>query len=274
MIRLREIESLDMPELEPYRVMKRSYDQHLQGIFIAEGEKVVTSLLKSKYHILNAMMPQKYFDRLQPLLVARPENFDVFLADKKILKELTGYKYYQGVLAVGQIPHKMTLEEAWTTSTSPRFFMAIDELANPENVGVIIRNAAAFGVQTIVVGSYCSSPWLRRSIRSSVGNIFNINIVDEIPIKDAFAWLRARGMEIVAAHPHAKSELGVYSWTKGDLCVTVGSEGQGIPENVLATCTTAVSIPMSNHTDSLNVACASATFLYDAWRNRRREKSS
>ena len=58
MVRVREIESLEMPELEPYRVMKRSYDQHLQGIFIAEGEKVVTQLLRSPYRILSSMMPE------------------------------------------------------------------------------------------------------------------------------------------------------------------------------------------------------------------------
>lgn len=269
MVRVREIESLEMPELEPYRVMKRSYDQHLQGIFIAEGEKVVTQLLRSQYRILSSMMPEKYYERLRPLLESRPEDFDLFLASKELLKTLTGYKYYQGVLAVGQIPEKLTLEKAWEMSDSPRFFMAMDELANPENVGVIIRNAAAFGVQTVIFGSYCCSPWLRRSVRSSVGNIFNVNIVDGVDICEAFTWLRSKGMDVVAAHPHAESHvLGNYQWTKGDLCITVGNEGQGIPERVLDSCTHTVRIPMSNKTDSLNVACASAAFLYDAWRVR------
>ena len=260
---------MDLPELEPYRVMKRSYDQHEKGLFIAEGEKVVAQLLGSSYRLINAMMPMKYFERLKPLLEARSEDFDIFIADKELLKELTGYKYYQGVLAVGRIPHRMTLEEAYEMSSAPRFFMAIDELANPENVGGIIRTAAAFGVQTILVGSYCCSPWLRRSIRSSVGNIFNLNVVDELPIKGAFRWLRERGMEVIAAHPHAENKvLGAYPWTRGDLCITVGNEGQGIPADVLAECSDCVAIPMSNRVDSLNVACAAATFVYDAWRVR------
>ncbi|MDI9401560.1 MAG: TrmH family RNA methyltransferase [Limisphaerales bacterium] len=271
MTRLRPVTSLLMPELEPYRMMKRSYDQHLQGIFIAEGEKVVSQLLRSRYRVLSALMPEKYYQRLQPLCDARREDFDIFLADKTLLKELTGYKYYQGVLAVGQIPARLSLQEAWERSPSPRFFMAVDELANPENLGTMIRNAAAFGVQTVIVGSLCCNPWLRRSVRSSVGNIFSINIVEGVEIRKAFAWLRSRSMQVIAAHPHAESHtLGSYQWPQGDLCLTFGSEGQGIPQAVLDTCSASVSIPMSNQADSINVACASATFLYDAWRLRQK----
>lgn len=275
MTRLRTVTSLLLPELEPYRTMKRSYDQHLQGIFIAEGEKVVSQLLQSPYRILSALMPEKYYRRLRPLCDARPEDFDIFLADKELLKELTGYKYYQGVLAVGQIPARLSLQDAWESSPSPRFFMAVDELANAENLGVMIRNAAAFGVQTVIVGSLCCNPWLRRSIRSSVGNIFSINIVEGADIRKTFSWLRSRSMQVIAAHPHAESHtLGSYDWTRGDLCLTFGNEGQGIPPTVLDACSASVSIPMSNRADSINVACASAAFLYDAWRVRTQSAAS
>ena len=271
MVTLRQIDSLYIPELNFYRSMKYSPEQNIDGIFIGEGEKVVLQILKSPHMVLSGLMIEKYYFRLKNLLESRSEHIEIFLATKEILKDITGYKYYQGVLLMGKLEHRFSLQEAWGKTKSPRFFFALDELANPENVGGIIRSAAAFGVQAVIVGSRCCSPWLRRSIRSSVGNVFNVIVVDNVDICNTFDWLRSKGMEIAAAHPHSLSYvLGEYSWSGKDLCLVVGNEGQGLSEEVLRHCSHSIRIPMSNEVDSLNVASSSAVFLYDIWRQRQK----
>src|SRR5215475_2086868 len=101
MLRIREIESFDLPELQPYRTMRRQLEHRQQGIFVAEGEKVVRRLLESRFIPLSVLMPEKWLSELEPLLRARPETIDAFIADKALLETLTGFSMYQGLLAVG-----------------------------------------------------------------------------------------------------------------------------------------------------------------------------
>ena len=76
MYRLRKIESFDLPELQPYRTMRRQYEHRAQGIFVAEGEKVVRRLLESKFSVVSVLLPDKWLQELGPLLQARLEEID------------------------------------------------------------------------------------------------------------------------------------------------------------------------------------------------------
>jgi tRNA G18 (ribose-2'-O)-methylase SpoU len=109
MFRVQTITSLDLPELAPYRTMRRPLEHEAQGIFVAEGEKVVRRLLESHFQTVSVLLPEKHLDDFRPLLEARPENLVVYLADKKLLEALIGFSFYQGVLAVGKIPPAVSL---------------------------------------------------------------------------------------------------------------------------------------------------------------------
>src|SRR5580765_1074503 len=98
------VDSLDRPELAPYRTMRRPVDHVQQRIFVAEGDKVVRRLLESHLTVVSALMPEKWVGELAPLLQARPENIPVFLAPKPLLEQLIGFSMFQGVMAVGRLP--------------------------------------------------------------------------------------------------------------------------------------------------------------------------
>lgn len=250
--------------------MKRSRNQHEKGFFVVEGEKAVISLLESNFTIVNALMTEKYCQELKALLERKGAecSFDLFITPESVLEQLTGYKYFQGVLAVGQIPKKIILRDLWQKTSGPRVFLMLDGLANAENVGGIIRTAVALGVQSVICTTECCNPWLRRSVRSSIGNIFKISVLEDVDIQEACSEFRAHGMKLVAAHPHGENQvLGRYDWGKGDVCLLLGNEGQGLSSEILALCDETVSLPMCNGVDSLNVASAAAIFLYDI--NRR-----
>src|SRR6185295_12872749 len=99
MLRLREIDSLDLPQLAPYRTMRRQEEHKQQGIFVAEGEKVVRRLLESELEVVSVLLPQKWLADLAPLMQKRRETVEVFVAEKSLLETLTGYSMYQGLLA-------------------------------------------------------------------------------------------------------------------------------------------------------------------------------
>src|SRR5438132_11968083 len=110
MLQIQTIETLDLPELAPYRTLRRQHEQRQQQDFVAEGEKVVCRLLESNFAIVSLLLPEKWLREYEPLLQARPEEIHAYLAEKSLLEKLTGFSMYQGVLAVGKIPELPTLE--------------------------------------------------------------------------------------------------------------------------------------------------------------------
>jgi len=266
--RLHTLDALDRPELQPYLTMRRQSDHRAQGIFVAEGEKVVRRLIESRFEVVSALMPQGWFQDLEPLLAARPEEIDVFVADKKVLEDLTGFSMYQGLLAVGRVPAMPSLGGLLATSAAPRLLAAVDGLSGAENVGALVRNCAAFRVQGLLVGETCVSPFLRRAVRSSMGTIFQLPVLEPPRLAAALAELRRAGLRTIAAHPHTDRRSLPQADFQGDCCVVFGSEGYGISPEVLAQCDDAVAVPMPPVVDSLNVASAAAVFLYEAGRQR------
>ncbi len=265
-----KIESFDLPELQPYRTMRRQHEHRQQGIFVAEGEKVVRRLLASNFGVVSVLLPEKWLRELEPLLQARPEEVRVFVAEKALLETLTGFSMYQGLLAVGKVPPLPSLEEVVAGSPQPRLLAAADGLTNAENLGALVRNCAAFNTQGLIVGETCSSPFLRRAVRGSMGAVFEMPVVETANLVQALGRLRERGIRCVAAHPHADGQTLSRADLRSDCCIVFGSEGYGLSPAVLAACDEAAAIPMPDTVDSLNVGSAAAVFLYEANRQRGR----
>ena len=268
MLKVQKIDSLDLPELGPYRTMRQQMEHRREQIFVAEGEKVVRRLLESEFTVVSLLLPPKWLQLIEPALKARREEIHVYVAEKEVLESLTGFSMYQGLLAVGRIPALPRLEAVVESSARPRLFAAVDSLSSAENLGTVVRNGAAFGVQALLIGETCSSPFLRRAVRSSMGTIFQLPVVELTNLERALHDLRKQGIRCIAAHPHTEQRKVSEADLAGDCCLVFGSEGYGISPAVLAACDEAVAIPMSAGVDSLNVGSAAAVFLYEAKRQR------
>ena len=267
-MQIRTIASIDDPQLLPYRTMKMQADHHRQRIFVAEGENVVRRLLESDLEVVSICLPEKWVGELRPLIEGRAEDVIVYVAEKEELERLTGFSMYQGVLAVGKVPPARTLDWVWEHCRRPYFFAATDGINNSENLGVLVRNAAAFGVQALLVGETCSSPFMRRAVRSSMGTIFGLPVVECGRLVDSLGELRRKNIQCLAAHPHSDRQTLYDVEVANDCCVVLGSEGFGISPAVLAACDQTVAIPMAHEIDSLNVGSAAAIFFFEANRQR------
>jgi len=274
MFTVRRIATLDLPELAPYRTLKRAAEHKAQGIFVAEGDKVVHRLLASSLTVISVLLPEHRLAEYEQALHTRTENIPVYaITEKRVLEELVGFEMFQGVLAVAKIPAICPLSDLLTNCKSPRLFVAADGLTSAENIGVLVRNCAAFGAQALVVGETSASPFLRRAVRNSMGTIFQFPVVESNNLVGSLNEMRAFGIRCIAAHPHTDQKaLSTANFTR-DCCIVFGSEGNGISTPVLAACDEAVAIPMSANVDSLNVASAAAVFLYEASRQRGRFNS-
>ena len=266
--RIEPVTSLDIPELEPYRTMRRSEGHRAKQIFVAEGEKIVRRLLESSLAIVSLLLPEKWLQENRSLIERRSEPFTIYTADKEVLEQLIGFTMYQGVLGIGRIPKLPSLDEMISSSPAPRLFVALDGVNNAENLGGLVRNCAAFGVQALLVGNTSSSPYLRRAVRGSMGTVFKLPVLEELDLPVVLQQLRSRSIRCVAAHPRGSGASLAEANFSGDCCIVFGSEGHGIAPQVLSACDEAVAIPMSLGVDSLNVTSSTAVFLYEANRQR------
>jgi tRNA G18 (ribose-2'-O)-methylase SpoU len=268
MFQVRHIDSLDLPELAPYRTMRRHHEHVLQRIFVAEGAKVVRRLLETPFIIESILMVEKWLPELREVLTARQENIQVFVVPMEVMEQLVGFTIYQGILAVAKFPEPPALDDVLATAPSPRLLVALDGLADAENLGVIARNSAAFGVHLLIAGETCTSPYMRRAVRNSMGAMFKLPIIESTSLVETLHLLRKRGIRCIAAHGESQSQTLARCDLKRDCCIVLGNEGNGVSPAVLAACDEAVAIPMANSVDSLNVANAAAVFLYEASRQR------
>ncbi|MGA7161455.1 MAG: RNA methyltransferase [Bacteroidota bacterium] len=263
------VASVEHPHLEPYRTLKRPLDHQRDGIFVAEGEKVVRRLLESELRILSIFLTHEWFALYQPLLEARPEAITVHIAEKEIMETIVGFQLHKGIMATARIPEPATIGAVTSAENLPYFFVAADGIMNSENLGVIVRNCASFGAHALFVGETSCDPYLRRAVRNSMGNIFSLPIVYLSEIGEELKRLRSEfNTTIIAAHPRGTSRSIVEIDFRGNCCILLGGEGHGISERVLAVCDIEAAIPMTRGVDSLNVASASAVIMYEVKRQR------
>lgn len=258
------IQSLELPLLAPYRTMRQPMDHLRTGIFVAEGSKVVLRLLRSTLTMESLLLTPEWFDRLfadGPPRIGL--DIPAYVAPKELLEQIVGFHLHQGIMAVAKIPAAPPLD-AWVTARGRRsLVVALDGLVNSENVGVIVRNASGFGAAAIITGETSSSPYLRRAVRNSMGTVFNLTVFQPDSLVETLRMLHVKhAYEIVAADPNVQESLYEARFSER-VCLVLGNEGEGLSPAVHETCTRRIAIPMANGTDSLNVANASAVFLYE-----------
>ena len=100
--------------------MRQQWEHRKQGIFVAEGEKVVRRLLESDFRLISLLLPLRWAKEYETLLLQRPENdIPVYVAEKELLEQLIGFSMYQGVMAVARVPEPATLDSVLAASPKP-----------------------------------------------------------------------------------------------------------------------------------------------------------
>lgn len=267
MPRLRPIDSLADPALAPYLTLRRGDEHERAGLFVAEGPKVIERALAAGLVVESMLCTAPWCAHFEPLLGAQAADLPLYVTDEKNLRQLIGFHLFNGVLAVARIPAAPPLATLLATRTGPRLWLGLDGLASAENLGTIVRSAVALGVQAVLCGETCTAPWLRRAVRTSMGAMFAVPMLRSADLVADLRTCAAAGFRSLATDAHTGTPLPATDLT-GDVCLILGSEGEGIRPSVLNACTAAVTIPMPGGVDSLNVGAAAAILFYEAARQR------
>ena len=141
--------------------------------------------------------------------------------------------------------------------------LLLESVRDPGNVGAILRTAAAFSVDRVIIGRDCADIYNSKTLRASMGAVFSMRIDRVESVSDAVRSLRANGRRVFAAALDDRAvRLGRESFLPGD-CVVIGNEGHGLSRDVLEACDASVYIPMSDGVESLNAAVAASVLMWE-----------
>jgi tRNA G18 (ribose-2'-O)-methylase SpoU len=231
--------------------------------FVAEAEKVVLKLLKSKLNIFSMFISEEYFAKYQELINSKMNNSaNVFIADKQLMSQIIGYKIHSGIMALAQEKAKVKLSEL------DNQIIVMNGIIDTENVGSIVRNSSAFNFKSIIYDNSTSSPYLRRAVRVSLGNIFNLKHYKSFDLVGDLLSLKKLGYTIISAEITTNS-FPIYHFDFPEkFALIFGNEGNGVEPDVLNISDYIVHIPIIKSVDSINVAACSAVFMYDIQNSR------
>ena len=268
MPRIEPIANLDDERLEPYvgltDIQLRNKLEPEKGIFIAESEKVVLRALNAGYEPISLVIPEHRLERSRELLArfeAHPEA-DILLVPAHELEKLAGYEVTRGVLSAMHRKPLPSLEELLEGASR---VAVLEGITNHANVGSVFRNAAALGVDAVIVSPDCCDPMYRRAVRVSMGTVFQVpwTHLEASPagwLEPTMATIRACGFES-AAFALRNDCISLDSPQLAEcskLVMFFGTEGDGLEDATIDACDYVVKIPMHNGVDSLNVAATSA----------------
>lgn len=229
------------------------------GLFIAESPKVIRVALDAGVIPVSLLCERRHIDGDAADIISRIPDIPIYTGSRETLASITGYKLTRGVLCAMKRPMHPSVEDICNRS---RRVVVVDEVSDTTNIGSIFRAAAALGIDAVLMGPTACDPLNRRSIRVSMGSVF---LIPWTRMADNPGSLKRYGFKTVAMALR-KNSIDIDSPVLKDeprLAIVMGSEGDGLPDEVIDSADYVVKIPMHHSVDSLNVAAASAIAFYE-----------
>jgi len=262
------IESLDDPAVAVYRNLRDADLVGRRGVFIAEGELVVRTLLDrhragGAFRARSLLLNRTRLGVMQGALEGLGVGCPVYVAEQGVMDAIVGFHIHRGVLACGARSAPASADSIIGTHDGP--IVVIEDLANHDNVGGVFRNAAAFGAQGVLLTPRCCDPLYRKALRVSMGHVLSTPYAEVGSVSEACERLHGAGWTTLALTPdplaptlHGLIESGAAG---ARTAVLLGAEGPGLTAAALSAATHRARIPIAAGVDSLNVVVAGAIAL-------------
>ncbi|MDD7929651.1 TrmH family RNA methyltransferase [Microbacterium thalli] len=255
------IDNPDDPRLSDYRdltdVALRRVLEPAGGLYIAESAKVIGRARAAGHRPRSVLVQEKWLDDVTDLAGDAP----VYVVSDAVAEALTGYAVHRGALAAMHRPAAASVAEV---VDGARLVLVLEDIVDHTNVGAAFRAAAGLGADAVLISDRCADPLYRRSVRVSMGTVFQVPWTRLPAWPEAAPLLREAGLHLAAlALSDDAVALDDFAATRPDrVALLMGTEGDGLSRRALAAADTIVTIPMAGGVDSLNVAAAAAVALW------------
>ena len=257
------------PQLDVYarltQAQLRSRRRPEDGLFIAESAVVIGHALDAGYQPVSLLMERRQLEGKDRPLAQRVGDVPIYVGEREVLSGITGYALTRGVLCAMRRPALPTVEQV---CAGAKRLAVLEGIVDGANVGAIFRCAAALGMDGVLVSPTCIDPLCRRSVRVSMGTVFQVPWTYIGEKKED--WPRA-GLERLRRLGFATAAMALDDRAlaiddprleRDKLALVLGTEGDGLDPETIARCDCTVCIPMAHGVASLNVAAASAVAFW------------
>lgn len=257
-----EVTSLTQEGLEVFGKLTEAQLRNVldpeKGVFIAESPKVIRVALDAGYEPVSLLCERRHITGDAADIIARCGDIPVYTGERELLAQLTGYTLTRGVLCAMRRPQSRSLA---SVLDGARRVVVIDGVVDTTNIGAIFRSAAALGIDAVLLTKNACDPLNRRAVRVSMGSVFLVPWT----WLDSYDELTALGFKTVAMALTDKSIALDAPVLKAEqrLAIVMGTEGDGLPKETIASTDYVVRIPMAHGVDSLNVAAAAAVAFWE-----------
>ncbi|MGW0119261.1 TrmH family RNA methyltransferase [Streptomyces sp. NPDC003327] len=263
MAELITIDDPDDPRLRDYTgltdVELRRRREPAEGLFIAEGEKVIRRAGQAGYAMRSMLLSAKWVDVMRDVIdeAAAP----VYAIQPELAERVTGYHVHRGALASMQ---RKPLPDAGELLADARRVVIMESVNDHTNIGAIFRSAAALGMDAVLLSPDCADPLYRRSVKVSMGAVFSVPYARLDSWPRGLETVREAGFKLLALTPAEKAtpidEAAPHRLDR--VALMLGAEGDGLSPQALRAADEWVRIPMAHGVDSLNVGAAAAVAFY------------
>ncbi len=261
--RLRRIESRQNARVKDLRRGFAEGAPNHEGEVAVEGMHLVEEAIRSGLRIGTVFFSESARERVHKLLPQLSSQTEALLLPDAVFSSAVPTETPQGVAALVRVK---TESLGQMLESGPALLVIAAGLQDPGNLGTIARSAEAFGVTGLLLGERTVSMWNWKAVRASAGSAFRVPAA-KVDLAAALSELKARAVRILATSSH-KGELISQVDLRGPVAFVIGSEGAGVPKEVLAQADQVVAIPQSSRVESLNAGIAASILLYEAARQR------
>lgn len=230
-----------------------------EGLFIAEGEKVVRRALATGYVMRSMLLSERWIEVMRDIVDSVPAP--VYVVGPEVAEQVTGYHVHRGALAS---MCRKPLPDPAELLDGARRIAVLEGINDHTNVGAVFRSAAALGMDAVLLSPDCADPLYRRSVKVSMGGVFSMPYARLESWPGGLHVVREAGFTLLALTPGDKAaaieEVAPHRLER--CALMLGAEGDGLTARALAVSDTWVRIPMARDVDSLNVAAAAAVAFY------------
>ncbi|MDO8310274.1 MAG: RNA methyltransferase [Actinomycetota bacterium] len=253
------------PRLADYRgltdVALRSRKEPESGLFMAESIEVIRRAADAGISARSMLMAERWLESMADVIERLGPDLSVFVADADVLRSITGFHLHRGAIAAMRRP---VLREVADVVAGARRVVVLEDIVDHTNVGAIFRSVAGLGADAVLVSPRCADPLYRRSVRVSMGTVFQVPWTRLPDWPGGLDTLRGLGFTIAALALEADATtLDSFASDPPDrVALVLGAEGDGLSRRAVQASDVVVRVPMSGGVDSLNVAAASAVALW------------
>lgn len=238
------------------------------GSFLVEGVRLVEEAVRSDWPVEICICNEESTknQRVQEILAsAQLKHCRVIQVSDAIYSKLTDTKEPQGLMAI--MKKKLCPLEDMLEAEENGFFILLDNVQDPGNVGTMIRTAAAAGCSGVILTKGCADVFGTKAVRASMGSVFYVPIVEGLTSSEIISRLGQHGTSIFATSLESSKVYSAVDF-KPSVAIVFGNEGNGVSREFLEKAQERLYIPLANHVESLNVAASAAVILYEVVRQR------